>query len=180
MKLLLLAALSLTSVAAVHVVQDPQDTPKPLPQHALLTKHVGVWDAVVIAHMPDGTEQRNKGKMTTRKLADFHTIDDFESEFMGAPFVGHGTNSYCPVRKKYLSTWIDSMTGAPMLLLGDYDEKTKELTMVGEAFGQSGKLEPCRAVTRFVDDEHFHWSFFGAGPDGKEMQFMRIEYTRRK
>lgn len=180
MKLLLLAALSLSSVAALHVAQDPQDAPKPLPQHSLLVKHVGVWDAAVVTHMPDGTDQPGKGTMTTRKLAGFHTIDDYESEFMGAPFVGHGTNSYCPVRKKFLSTWIDSMTGAPLLLLGDYDEKTKELTMVGEAFGQSGKLEPCRTVTKFVDDDHFQWTFFGRGPDGKEMEVMRIEHTRRK
>lgn len=180
MKILLALVLPLVTLSGLPLPQDPQEAPKPLPQHALLQKHAGTWDAVIVTHMPDGQDQRAKGKMVTKKVGGFHTVDEFEGEVMGAPFTGRGSNSYCPVRKKFLSTWVDSMTGAPLLLLGDYDEKAKQLTMTGEAFGQSGKLEPCRTVTKFVDDDHFVWTFHGAGPDGTEMEFMRIEYTRAK
>ncbi len=160
--------------------QDPPASPKPGPQHALLHRHVGTWDAVVIGVDPTGVEQRGKATMTTEKHTDFHTLDAFRGEVMGLPFLGHGVNSYCPMRKKFISSWTDSMSPSPLLLIGSYDEAKKELTMTGEAFGASGKLEPCRTVTAWRDDDHFAWELHGRGADGKEVRLLRIEYTRRK
>ena len=44
----------------------------------------------------------------------------------------------------------------------------------------SGKLEPCKTVTRLTDDDHYTWTLFGAGPDGKARTLLRLGATRRK
>lgn len=157
-----------------------QDPMQPGPQHAVLSKRVGTWDAVVIMTDEKGTEQRDKGTMTTRQHSAFHIVDDYQGLFMTMPFTGHGISGYCPIKKQYYQFWVDSMVASPMTLHGDYDEKKKELTLAGECVGMSGKLEKCRTVMRQQDDDHFAWAMFGTGPDGKEMQMLRIEYTRRK
>lgn len=157
-----------------------QDMPKPGPQHDMILELAGNWDAVVVMPGPDGNEQRSKGSMRTEKLGAFHTVDQFEGEMMGAPFHGRGINSYCPLRKQYVSTWVDSMGPSPIQLTGSYDAAKKELTMTGECVGMSGKLEPMRTVTRYADADHYTFSMFGPGPDGKEMKHMTIEYSRKK
>ena len=181
MKFLLTAAtLLLTSFGFGNSGQDPQDLPKPVPEHKVLFESVGTWDAVIITQGPDGKELRDTGKMTTEKRGEFHTIDNFEGKFMDLPFTGHGINSYCPVRKKYLTTWVDSMAASPLLLTGDYDKKQKTLTMRGECVGMSGKLEPCSTVIQLQDADHYAFEMHGAGPDSKDMRMLRIEYTRKK
>jgi hypothetical protein len=84
------------------------------------------------------------------------------------------------LRKKYFATWLDSWTPGPLLLVGNYDEKTKELTLRGEGVGMSGKLEPVKTVTRWQDDDHYWFGYYGMGEDGKDHLHMEIAYTRRK
>ena len=183
--LVTLAALS-SGLGLGYSIQDSanpaaaQDPMQPGPQHALLQKHVGTWDAVVVTHDEQGKEVRDKGTMVNKKLSDFHTADQYSGEFMGMPFTGNGVNTYCPLRKQFITFWTDSMSPSPLILQGDYDAKTKTMTMTGEMFGMSGKLEPCRTVTVHKDADHIEWSMYGPGPDGKEVQHLRIEYTRRK
>lgn len=179
---LLLATLSLLTVGFGFGLapQDPQDMPKPGPEHTILFDHVGSWDAVAIMVDETGKEMRSPAKMSTQKRGEFHVVDDYEGDFMGAKFTGHGITSYCPVRKKYLGMWVDSMAPSPMMLVGDYDKAAKKLTMKGECVGMSGKLEPCTAVTLFQDADHYAFELHGNGPDGKEMRMLRIEYTRKK
>jgi len=149
-------------------------------EHALLLKLVGKWDAEIIAPDGKGGEVHTKGSLVTTKLADFHTVDAFEGDFMGMKLIGHGMNGYCTVRKKFFAYWADSMTSSPMTSYGDWDEKKRQLVMSGECYGQSGKLEPVRTVTQLTDDDHRTWTLYGAGPDGKESELIRIEYARRK
>lgn len=149
------------------------------PPHQRLQGLAGTWDAVVIVRGPTGEEQRTRGTLTTETLADFHTVDRFEGELMGMKFVGHGVNGYCAVRRQYFTFWTDSMTSSPMSLAGDFDEASAELRLKGECYGMSGKLEPCRTVLHLVDGDHSTFTLYGAGPDGTDVEHLRIEYTRR-
>jgi hypothetical protein len=152
---------------------------RPGPQHAMLQKMAGTWD-VVVTMDPSGMKQRSTGTMTSAARGGFYTIEEFTGEMMGMKFLGHGVNGYCPVKKKYFTFWTDTMSGSPVSLEGDFDEKKKEMTMTGLSFGMSGTLEPVRTVTQYKDDDHYTWSMFGKGPDGKEGEHLRIEYTRKK
>jgi hypothetical protein len=47
------------------------------------------------------------------------------------------------------------MTPSPLVLYGDWDATRRELTLRGECFGMSGKLEPRRTRQRHLrDDDH--------------------------
>ena len=165
------------TAAPAEAAQDPFTAG---PQHARLLKLVGSWDAVISMVGPDGKEQKSTGKMTMTKHWDFHTIEDYQGEFMGMPFKGHGINGYCPIKKQYYTLWTDSMAPSPLILYGDLDEKKGELTLKGEGVGMSGKMEPFRTVTKYPDADHISWALYGPGPDGKEALHLRIEYTRKK
>lgn len=191
MNLIVSALFVLVSAAgpAPHVSNAAQDRPqdasaseatRPGPQHLMLQKLTGNWDAVVITRDPKGAEVRTNGRMTTTRQTDFHTVDNFQGEVMGMPVVGHGVNGYCTVRRQFFTFWTDSMSASPMTLYGEFDAEKRELRLSGECLAPSGRLERCRTVTRYVDDDHTSWALYGAGPDGKETLHLRIEYTRRK
>jgi hypothetical protein len=158
----------------------PEDPFRPGPQHEMLRRQAGTWDAVLIVKDEKGEELRTRGTLSTVPHGGFHTSDSFEGDFMGMKLAGRGINGYCAARKQFFRFWTDSMTSSPMTLYGDYDATKRELTMRGECLGRSGTLEKCRTVTRFRDDDHTDWRLFGAGADGKEMEILHIEYTRRK
>ena len=82
-----------------------------LPEHDHLQRLVGTWHGAMSCMTPDGTEMSSEGIMVTTAHGGFHTIDSYEGNVMGAPYKGHGVNSYCPLRKQFMSTWTDSMTG---------------------------------------------------------------------
>lgn len=175
-----LLALASVPVLVAGLTSSPQpESPTDSP-HRRLQQLAGTWDAVVVMNGPGGVEQRTQGTLSTTRLAEFHTVDSFRGECMGGDFVGHGTNGYCPVRHKYFSFWTDSLSATPLTLFGDYDAEKRELVMKGECLGMSGKLETCRTVTHFGDDDHRTWTLFGTGPDGKEVQHVRIEYSRAR
>lgn len=162
--------------------EEPQDMPETLrrgPEHELLQKYAGEWDAVANMVGPNG-EAKTKGSMVRTKIGAFHVQDFYTGEMMGMPFTGGGLIGYCKVKKEFFSNWVDSMTPSPLTMTGSYDEKTKELNMKGTCFGQSGGLEPCRSVTKFIDDDHWSFTLWAAGPDKKEFKCGTIEYTRRK
>ena len=186
MKLLAIAFLSVASVAGAlpsvlpTTAASMQDPFKPGPQHELMQKHAGTWDCVLTGAGPDGAEAKSKGVSVCKKFGAFHLVDDFDAEFMGERFLGHGVHGYCSVREAYFTHWADSMSPTPLTAYGKYDEKEKTLTLKGECLGVSGKLEPCRLVTKFVDDDHYWFEMFASMPDGSEARVLHIDYTRRK
>lgn len=184
---LLVLAVTLGTVRAAQDGGKPAPNAAPAPdafhagaEHALLQRSVGTWDAVLVAPDGKGGATRTKGVRTTTKHTDFHTLDAFEGDFMGTKLIGRGMNGYCTVRRKFFSYWSDSMTSSPLVSYGDWDEKARQIVFHGDCYAPSGKLEPCRTVLKFVDDDHQTWTLFGAGPDGKEGELLRIEYVRRR
>ena len=59
----------------------------------------------------------------------FWTVSLFESEFMGMPFRGRSTLGYDPQKKKWVGTWVDSMSPSMFVMEGGYDAAGKVLTM---------------------------------------------------
>jgi hypothetical protein len=110
----------------------------------------------------------------------FWLITDFKSEMMGQPFQGHGTMGYDPGKKKYVSTWVDSMT--PSLSVGesDYDAATRTFTGWTEGLDYQGRPTRIKAVTVWKDPATRVFTMSLEAPDGKDMTAMRITYTRRK
>ena len=98
---------------------------------------------------------------------------------MGMEFNGRGQSGYDPMKKKYVSTWTDSMSPFLSVMEGNYDDSGKVLTMTGKAVGMDGKMTDYRYVTTVKDDNEHTFEMFMPGPDGKMMKAMKIIYSRR-
>jgi uncharacterized protein DUF1579 len=157
------------------------ELPKPGPEHAVLKEQAGVWDATVESFMAPGQPPvLSKGTETGTMVGDFWLLSDFKTEMMGMPFTGHGTLGYDPARKKYVSTWVDSMTPALSLGESDYDAATRTFTGWLDGLDYAGQPTKIKAVTAFKDPTTRVFTMTLKGPDGKEMTAMRITYTKRK
>lgn len=136
---LLIAGLSALFAGAVEPRQDAEyPIAKPGPEHEVLKDDVGVWEAEVKTFMPGSDEPMvSKGQETNRLLGGLWLVSDFRGEFGGQAFRGHGINGYDTQKKKYVGTWIDSMTSQMMIMEGTYDASKKTLTTAGEMYDPS-------------------------------------------
>jgi len=107
---------------------------------------------------------------------------EFNAELMpGMPFAGRGLTIYDGKKKKYVGSWSDSMSGTLQISESTYDPAAKAITGWMEGTDPaSGTTVKTKAVTAYPDDDHRVMTMFVNGPDGKEMQTMKISYTRRK
>ena len=150
--------------------QPPQ--PKPGPEHEHFKQLEGIWDATI--HAKEG---ESKGTMTWKVgLGGLWLLEHFKSE----GFEGHGATSYEPAKKKYVGVWIDSMSTSPMTMEGTHDKATKTSKSVGTTLGPDGKTMKLTMISRMTDDDNIVFTMNGPGPDGKDMEMLKISYKRRK
>jgi hypothetical protein len=152
--------------------------PKPGPEHDLLKKDVGVWDATVEMTGPDGQTTTSKGTETVSMLG-FWQVSQFKGQMMGQPFEGLSTTTYDPTKKKYVGTWIDSMTPGYSTVEAEYDGKSMTGNMEGP--DMSGKIVKMRETTEWKDDNTRVLTMYAPkGADDKEPVALRITYRKRK
>ncbi len=153
-----------------------QFPPTPGPEHEHLKRLEGEW----IARFQDGGGD-SPGTMTVKlECGGLWAVSDFRAEFGGQKFQGRGFDGYDPVKKKYVSVWVDSMSTAPLFLEGTMDAATKTLTLTGEGRGPDGAPLKFRSETRFPDNDHMHFTMSVLGEDGKATPMLTIAYTRKK
>jgi len=162
--------------------QQPPPMPKPGPEHEVLKMDVGTWDAVVeMTPAPGAPAMTSKGvEVNTIGCSGLCIITDFKGEAMGAPFHGHGVMAWDPAKKKYVGSWTDSMSAGIAVGESTYDPAAKKWTGWMEAADMTGKVVKSRSVVEVRDASTRVFTMYSPGPDGKEMEGMRITYTRRK
>ena len=169
----IIGSLVVLSLSATASAQAPS---KPGPEHDKLREMVGTWDAAVKSPAGD-----SKGTMTYKmELGGLWLVEDFTGDFGGMPFLGRGTTTYNPVKKKYVTVWIDSWTTDLSVLEGNFDQSGKIQTMTGEMAGPDGTKTKVTMITEHKDKDNAVTTMRGPGPDGKEMEMMKITYTRKK
>ena len=161
--------------------QGAPPLPKPGPEHEALKAQEGTWDATVESWMaPGAPPMTSKGVETTTLLAGMWLVTDFKGDFMGQTFLGHGITGFDGVKKKYVMTWVDSMSAAPTSGEASYDPATKTMTGYMEGPDMSGKMMKMKEVTEQKDADTRIFTMSTAAPDGKDVPVMRITYKRRK
>jgi Protein of unknown function (DUF1579) len=175
-------SVALGGTAAPLAAQGGPALPKPGPEHAVLTQAAGTWDARVETWMAPGTEPSvSTGEETSRVgCGGLCLITDFKGSFMGTSFEGHGTDTYDQAKKKYVGSWVDSMSTGLMTSESTYDAATRTLTGWTEGPDMTGHVTRVRSTTVMKDADTRVFSTYNVGPDGKETLGMRITYTRRK
>ncbi len=150
--------------------QEPQSPGK---EHEELKALEGTWDAAM--KMADGSE--------TKAVSEFKMVcegmwlsSDFKGDLGGLKFHGKGLDSYDSAKKQYVSVWVDSMSGSPMMLTGT--KKGNVVTMTGEGPGPAGVSKYKTMTTHETDDRMVFRMLIVA--DGKESEMMTVTYVRRK
>jgi hypothetical protein len=172
----------LCCAAAGARAQDTPPMPKPGPEHELLKRDVGVWDATVEMMSPQGgAPVVSKGiETSTLGPGGLWLLSDFKSEMMGQPFQGHGITGYDPSKRKYIGTWVDSMSSGLGLVESTYDRAARKMTGSFAGPDATGQTVNLKMVTEYKDDDTRVFTMYMIGPDGKETPSMRITYKRRK
>lgn len=172
--------------ASTATAQQGEGPPKPTEEHKILAADAGTWDAVIKTYMggPDAEPMTSKGTETNTVLTGgLWVCSEFKGEFGGMPFEGRGQFGYDTLKKKYVGTWIDSMTPSISVLEGNYDAKTRTMTYEGDGVDAASKAKfHQKMVTTTKDDGTRVFTLYMtmAATGDKEVKFMEITYTKKK
>lgn len=178
-------AAAILGLPAMALAQEDSPVPKPSAEHKILAEDEGTWDATVKSFMagPDAKPTVTKGtEVNTVLPGGLWVLSKFEGSFGGVKFEGRGQFGYDPAKKKYIGSWIDSMSPTLAVLEGNYDARTKTMTYTGDGYDPNTKAKYTqKMVTTMKDDGTrvftLYMKFDGAG---EEIKFMEVDYTKRK
>jgi hypothetical protein len=183
--LVLASALALAAIlsctARAQEQQDPQ-LPQVSDQHKLLHKDVGTWDAVMKIYPQEGAQpMESKGTEKNELLpGGMWLVSQFKGEVFGMPFTGMGTIGYDPIEKKYVGTWVDSISPHLTVIKGEYDAAKKTMTSIAEGRDfQTGEVTQSKHITRFIDENTRTFEIHAKEGGEKERKVMEIQYKRR-
>lgn len=150
---ILTAALAI-GAAALQAQDAPEmpAMPKPQKEHEWLKKFVGEWTCEGECSAPDGSKGESQGEETTRMLGDFWAVTEGNGEGMGMPFSHVFVLGYDPDKKKYVGTWVDSITGKLWIYEGTIDGETLTLSSEGDC-PMTGKHLQFRDEITFPDGD---------------------------
>ncbi|MEM6331063.1 MAG: DUF1579 domain-containing protein [Planctomycetota bacterium] len=179
--------LALTACLLLPAAAGAQDfLPKPTAEHQIIARDAGVWNAEGKFYMSPGAKPiESKCVETNTMLGPMWLISEFKGNFAGLPFKGHAQLGYDPASKKFIGTWVDTMSPYMGSMEGAYDAETSTLTMVGATrSAQTGEVEHSTNVTQWKADGTKVFTMYAGKPgeDGKPAadawKMMEVTYTR--
>jgi len=178
-------SLGLGFVPAAKAQEGPPPPFKPMAEHKVLAEEVGTWDASVKTFMagPTAPPTVSKGTETNRLMTGgLWLLSDFSGDIGGAKFEGHGQFGFDPTKKKYVGTWVDSMSPNISQLEGTYDAKTRTITYVGDGFDSTSNMKYSQKMvtTMKEDGTRVFTLYMKFEKQPEETKFLEITYTKRK
>lgn len=172
----------LAMACAATNLQAQFPTPEVTKEHKVLKKDVGVWEGEMKLWMaPDQEPMVSKGTERNRMLGGFWLLSNYTADLGGQEFRGHGQFGYDVKKKKYVGTWVDSMTTSISTMEGTYDEAKDEMTMFMTSIDpESGKEVKAKSVTKYTGKNTRLFTMYMADPSGGDawMKSMEISYKR--
>ena len=175
-------ALGLIAILSTARAQEEPQLPKPTEAHKLLQRDVGTWDATMSIWPALNAEPIVSKATETNELlhGGMWLVSRFEGEIFEMPFSGIGTLGYDPVEKKYVGTWVDSMSPHLMTIKGDYDPATETLTAIAEGRDfETGKVEKSTHIARYIDENTRSFEIHNTSKAEKPWKVLEIKYKRR-
>jgi len=150
--------------------------------HKLLASMAGSWITKTKSWMePNKPPMETTGACEQKMLLDGRYLQqEFTGEMMGSPFTGIGVIAYDKHTKKYVSTWIDSMSTGIYYFEGTASADGKTITQESRYDDPVQGPMKYRAVTRIADDKTFVFEMYGTGKKGKEGKMMEMTYNRKQ
>ena len=155
--------------------QEAPAMAKPTPEHSWLQKFIGEWTTDSKATMgPDQPPMQCSGTLTSREIGGFWVLNEMKGVWAGEPMTGIQTVGYDEGKKKYVGTWVDSMTAFMWQYEGNVDQSGKVLTLDadGPDFTGAGKMTKFQDIYEFKSADEILMTSRMLGPDGKWITFM--------
>ncbi len=150
----------------------------PLEEHKMLKMDEGVWNAKLTMWKTPGAEPIQSDLIETNTmLGDLWSIGKMEGNISGTDYVGFATLGYNPIQKKYVGTWVDSVTPEITQMIGNYKPKSKTLTLYYSITDYEGKQEKRKNIMVYKDKNIREFETFVLKND-KWNKSTEILYTR--
>lgn len=156
--------------------QEMPEFPKPTKEHEWLQQFVGEWKSNSKCEAgPDMPAMECSGKISSRMLGGFWVINEMTSDLPGMSMMGIQKIGYDPTKKKYVGTWVDSMTSHLWIYEGTVDETGKILTLEAEGpnFMAGGEMAKFQDIYEFKSKDELAITSRMLGPDNKWIIFMQ-------
>ena len=152
--------------------------PQPTAEHKQLNDHVGNWKVACKFYMdPSQPPMETNATESVEKVGEFWTLSHYKCDMMGMPFVGRATMGFDPNKKKWVSTWIDSMSPVLFVLTGT--QKGDTITLEGEAWScMTNSVLKHRTTEKHIGKNERIFEMFCTMPDGNEIKMMTNHYKR--
>ena len=162
---------ALVIAATVCNAQDQPPKVEPTKQHEWLRQLVGEWDGDV-----------GDGVANARMLGGLWLVSDVKVMIGDTTMTAVWTVGYDPQKKKYVGTWVDSVTPYLWTYEGSLDASGRILTLETEGPNPTagGKMTKMRDAIEITDKEHFALSSSMRDDAGKWNTFMTVNYRRKK
>ena len=149
--------------------------------HKQLAAMAGSWTTQTKSWMdPQKPPTETAGTAEMKVLLEGRFLQqEFTGEMMGQPFSGIGIDGYDNLRKKYVTTWIDTMGTGIFSMEGTASADGKTITLKGHHAEAGGGQMTHRAVWTIPDLNKQTFVMYGTHQGGKEMKMMEITYTRK-
>lgn len=161
----------------------PQEMPTPGPEHKWIARRAGKWNVSSKFRMtPDMPWMESKASETATMICGgFWLSAEFAGNVAGMKFTGRQQLGYDQHKKKFVSTWIDSMGSHLIYSTGTLSDDKKTLSLAGESFDpMSGKMVKTSMVVNIKSENESVMKMYGPGPDGKDFCTMELHYERAK
>jgi hypothetical protein len=148
--------------------------------HKMLEDLVGTWTAKSRMGVETGKLMEETGVSEQKMVLGGRFLQqEYSGQMMGAPFTGIGYTGYDNYKKKFVSTWMDSMGTAILFFEGTASPDGKTITQ--ECSHEDPVRGPMvwRSVTRIVDENNNTFEMYGIYQGGKEEKMFEITYTRK-
>ena len=149
--------------------------------HKLFATLAGNWTTTTKEWMEPGKPPtESTGTADIKMLLDGRFLyQEFTSQMMGQPFSGIGIDGYDNLRKKYVTTWMDTMGTGFFTMEGTASGDGKTITLKGQHDEPGGGKMTHRAVWKIVDGNTQTFDMYGTHKHSKEMKMLEITYTRK-
>jgi Protein of unknown function (DUF1579) len=170
--------LSSAEPATSRAQEDPRK-PAATKAHEWLLQFVGEWESEADSGKPGQPKVTEKAHM----LGGLWLVSETKVQFADKPpMLGMLTIGYDPEKKKYVGTWIDSMTSYLWKYEGTVDSNGKALTLATEGPNPMapGKLFAFQDVHEFTDSGHKVMTSSMRDANGKWHPFQVVKFRRKK
>ena len=149
--------------------------------HKLFASLAGSWTTTTKEWMEPGKPPtESTGSADMKMLLDGRFLyQEYNSQMMGQPFSGIGIDGYDNLRKRYVTTWIDTWGTGIFQMEGTASADGKTITLKGQHDEPGGGKMTHRAVWKIVDSNTQTFDMYGTHPGSKEMKMLEITYTRK-